>query len=222
MNVSKEYIFDLTNTLEINLDMLENLLPDRNLVDILKSVKIQFDMKKKLLKEMRIMKAKILIDSQIIEETKRKQIETEDYYRDNLKESEELILSKDEYIKIFEKKLKEVEIYVHKNNKNNDFDKYKDFKINDFIENNSQLVFKKDEICKDIAEIRNDICRIKIENRGYEENELEDSEIRKDELKKNIQNYIKTYKNQCRVIEMRIRLMKNYFNNSCYIFGNSK
>jgi hypothetical protein len=196
------------------MEMLESLLPDRNLVEILKSIKATFEKKKNITKELKKIKGKILIDHQIIEETKRKQNETEDYYKENIKESEELINNKDEYIKIFEKKLKEVEIYVHKNVKNKEFAKYKDFKMNDFTEKNTELVYKQIKLNKNIDEIRDEISRLKLENREYEENNSEDLEFRKVEKKK---NFLKMYKNQCKVIEMRIKLMKNYFNNS-YLF----
>jgi hypothetical protein len=201
--------------------MLERLLPDQNLVDTLRSVKQNFEKKQNMINEIKKIKGKMLIDKQIIEETRRKQHETEEYHKENVKETEDVVLSKDEYIKIFEKKLKEVEIYVHKNNKNNDFSKYKDFKMNDYIEKNTQYVFKKERICKELTDLNNEINRIRVENDLFEDDVADTSEVRKSELKKNVQNYIKMYKNQCKVIEMRIRLMKNYFNNSCYILRDS-
>lgn len=62
---------------------------------------------------------------------------------------EENVDNKEEYIKIFEKKLREVEIYVQKNTKtlvNSKYDKYKNFIMNDFINENTEMLRKKEQL----------------------------------------------------------------------------
>jgi hypothetical protein len=111
-----------------------------------------------------------LIEKQIIEEHKRKFDENDEYYKDQIKEFEENRENKEEYIKVFEKKLKEVEIYVQKNTKNlvnSKYEIYKDFKIADFIDTNTDLLNRKEVLLKEISEQKEKKADLIRENQNY-------------------------------------------------------
>ena len=105
---SKDYIFDLINTWEINIDLMETLSKDKfqnsgtykELSQIIKRIKEQFQNKKSLNNKITEVKGRILIEKQIMEEIKRKNEENEEYYKDQMKEYEENRENKEEYIKI--------------------------------------------------------------------------------------------------------------------------
>lgn len=234
---SKDYIFDLTNTWELNIDLIENLLKEHkssggfnDLSEILQSIKQKFEKKKQLREEVCKVRGKILIEKQIIEELKRKCDENEDYYKDQIKEFEENRDNKEEYIKIFEKKLKEVEIYVQKNSKNTNskFEMYKDFKISDFIEENTLLVKKRDDLTKELHEAQAQKMEVENENANYRhemnnfsfENPDDESGVRmssrtgnnlNEKSKMKLRQYYDFCRNQVRVLEMRNKLLRNYF-----------
>jgi hypothetical protein len=227
-NSSKDYIFDLINTLYLNIDLIEKVAennPNKDLIhSLLAKFKEKFDRKKELKDEISKIKGKLLIEKQIIEELKRKIDENEEYYKDQLKEMDENYANKEEYIKIFEKKLKEVEIYIHKNLKSTDkqYNKFKDFKMNDFIDVNTDL-FKRDEnLRKDLVGLRDDINRVRRENDLYDVKNTEANisfSKKEEENSQNIRNYVKLYKNQIKVVEMRIRLFRNYYKDMALKFN---
>jgi hypothetical protein len=208
------------NTLHLNIDLIDKVAESNqnkdSIRDMMLRIKDKFDRKKSLKDEVSRIKGKLLIDKQIIEELKRKIDENEEYYKDQLKEIDENYANKEEYIKIFEKKLKEVEIYIHKNLKNTDkqYNKFKDFKMTDFIDINTEHVKKEESLRKDLYAIRSDIDRVRSENYLMDEKCTETNTSfskKEEEQNANIRNYVKFYKNQIKVFEMRIRLFRNYY-----------
>ncbi len=194
---SKDYIYDLINTWELNIDLLQNLLQENKksesneLVNIISDIRKKFDLKKHLRKETSKIKGKILIEKQIIEEHKRKFDENDEYYKDQIKEFEENRENKEEYIKVFEKKLKEVEIYVQKNTKNlvnSKYEKYKDFKIADFIDTNTDLLNRKDNLLKEVSQQKEKKAALIQENQNYK-NEMNFSFTDETQVNENIDNF---------------------------------
>lgn len=246
---SNDYIFDLLNTWELNIDLMVefakstlNSEQSNDLSAIIERIKKRLDEKKNLTKEISKTKGRILIEKQIIEELKRKIEENDEYYNDQIKEFEENRDGKEEYIKIFEKKLKEVEIYIQKNTKNvvnSKFEQYKDFKMNDFIEENTDLVKKRDDLNKELYDIQVQKMQIEKENanyekdmnnlsfagedgEGHEQNNMNQSvqhtnqnqpKVKLNESSKaKLRQYYDNCKNQVKILEMRNQLLKNYFN----------
>lgn len=147
---------------------------------------------------------------------KRKTDENEEYYKEQLKEMDENYMNKEEYIKIFEKKLKEVEIYIHKNLKSTDknYQKFKEFKMNDFIDINTDYIERVENIRRDLNQIRIDVDRVRNENEVYDVKNTETSisfTKKEEEHNKKVKNLIIFYKNQIKVVDMRIRLFRNYY-----------
>jgi len=205
---SNEYIFDLTNTWELNLDivtqMSSSFFPDAKKEELIKSqmskIKKLFEKKNSKRQELGNFKGKLLIEKQIIEESKRKVEENFDIFKDQIREMEENVDNKEEYIKIFEKKLREVEIYVQKNTKmlvNSQYDCYKNFIMNDFINENTNLLKKKEILSNekfDFAEIfeeaknENNSLKKNTGNLNEEEEEEENKNKNKNKEKYNYNN----------------------------------
>jgi len=174
-NNSKGYIYDLNKTWELNIELINNIIKkyskeNTDFKQIITKIKILKDLyskkheKRKILEEKR---GKILIDKQITEEYCRKLEENNDIFREQIKETQENINNKEEYIKLFEKKLKEVEIYIQKHTKtiaNCKFEFYKNFKMNNFINENTFLLKNKQSCLNLKKNILTKIEEIKREN----------------------------------------------------------
>jgi hypothetical protein len=225
---SNDYIYDLTNTWEINMAFIENTLTDdpkmKDLVKNLQSIKSKFEQKKHLKEKVSEIKGKSLIEKQIYEEIKKMIEENDEYYNDQIKELTENLDNKEEYIKIFEKKLKEVEIYVQKNTKNltnSEFEKHKDFKMNDFIEVNTKLSEKREKLNKDVLWIREELSLVKDENykfRNTQTNANEELNIKNNTIEiEKLKSLMKKYQNQIMFFENKNKFLKNlysrFFNN---------
>jgi len=203
------------------MELIQNLIDDKNsqvsndIMQALKNIRKKFEEKREFKENVSKTKGKILIEKQIIEELKRKIEENNEYYKEQIKEYEENRDNKDEYLKIFEKKLKEVEIYIHKNTKkgNSKFEYYKNFKMNDFIEQNTDLICRKDELAKEIAQVKASIERVENENNNYRNEfsfvEHPEEHPAKENKTKKIYSY---YRNHVKIIEDRIKSLRNCYN----------
>ena len=215
----KNYLFDLIQTFELNAELLNqtiknmNDIKERNEINLIfEIIKSNYHKKKELRKKIKDIKSKLLIELQIYSETKRKNEENAEYYKEQIKENEDNFYRKEEYIRLFQKKLREIEIYINLKTKGltgGYFKKYQIWKINDFLEESDSVNKRKEELKKDINQLCININGLKKENKNYEEEYVEI----KNEDEKKIQSYIKKYKNQIRIITMRIKLLNNYFSN---------
>ncbi len=147
-------------------------------------IKELFKLKNSKRQDLANSKGKLLIENQIIEEFKRKIEENYEMYKDQIREMEENVDNKEEYIKMFEKKLREVEIYVQKNTKNligTKYDIYKDFIMNDFINENTDFLKKKDileqeriDYIKQVEEAKEENLILKMNKKSKEDYDLDD------------------------------------------------
>ena len=225
---TSNYIYDLNETLDINLNLLKHTITTSSKLsakekDVLLTHYNMFLSslnKTKQIKCALTMKiSKLLIEKQILEELKRKIAENNEYYKDQLKESEDAVDTKNDYIKIFEKKLFEVEIYVQKHAKNvvdPRYEKYKNWKMNKFLNENNDLCKLKDTYMKDnvklrqvIQEMKNDNClyeeEIKKEQTEYENTNTHHNE----EINNKVKAYIKVYKRNILLMKMKIKVLRN-------------
>lgn len=221
----KDYLFDLRKTLELNLDILKNtfeIIPESDIkketLQVFSKFLAQYNKKKELHKLLTEQKSKILIEKQIVEELKRKMEETFDCYNEKIKDNEDNMDSKEEHFQIMQKKLKEVEIYIHRNSniqRTHLAQKYLNFRMNDFLQSNTNLKKREFLLTKEITGIKDNMLNVKQENMGIieETNEL-NTETKKEEenLSKNkeISEYIEKFKKQIKIVQMRMRLLKNY------------
>jgi hypothetical protein len=170
-NNTKDYIYDLNETLVLNLELLGKTIKSKNdqeLNKLYESMTKKINDIKKKNKAIFDLNSKILIDKQINEEKKRKIEENNDYYDEKISESENNCFNKSEYIKVVEKKLFEVEIYVQKNTRNlfnSRYDKYKNWKLKKFLDDNLSLIQKKNLLINDKNKLNQMIKEEKEDNK---------------------------------------------------------
>ena len=174
--------------------------------------------KKSLIKAITAEKSKILIGNQIIEEIKRKNAEDIEDYNEKIREDEENMESKEEHFQIMQKKLKEVEIYVHRNSNTRTIlgRRYSNWKMNEFIESNTNYHSNKISLQKEIEQIKKNITEVQNENRIYYAEIAKDADNEsniKNSNDKQINDYISKYKKQIYIIETRMKLLCSAFKN---------
>ena len=220
----KEYLFDLRNTLEINIEILKSTIdslpysnsnsPKLSIAKVINSL----NRKKSLIKAITAEKSKILIGNQIIEEIKRKNAEDIEDYNEKIREDEENMESKEEHFQIMQKKLKEVEIYVHRNSNTRTIlgRRYSNWKMNEFLESNTNYHSNKISLQKDIEQIKKNITELQNENQLYYAEIAKDADNEsniKNSNDKQINDYISKYKKQIYIIETRMKLLRSAFKN---------
>ena len=155
-NYSKSHLSDLKKTFYINIDILKQFISsnknnkDNELISLLNSLIEKAKKKSKIIDKIKEKKSKILIDNQIITDKRSKIEEKNFYYKNKTKENEERLDNKEEYMKVLHKKMREVEIYIHKNTVNlKNFSrkkKYQSFSMFNFVETNNELIKQKKRI----------------------------------------------------------------------------
>ena len=155
-NYSKSHLSDLKKTFYINIDILKQFISskknnnDKELISLLNILIEKAKKKSKIIDKIKEKKSKILIDNQIITDKRSKIEEKNFYYKNKTKENEERLDNKEEYMKVLHKKMREVEIYIHKNTVNlknfNRKKKYQSFSMFNFVETNNELIKQKKRI----------------------------------------------------------------------------
>ena len=234
---------DLENTLDLNIQILktfyQNSAPvqsllknDAVIIEAIDKIKKQYLKKKELFKQLKEKKSKSLIESQIYSEKKRKLEEMKDVYQDKIGENEEGLNSKEEVIKKVQKRLKEVEVYIHKLTLNmpdkkrrqyyqsfliNDFF-YQSFLINDFLDINNDLARQKDLMKKKVENIKSELQSTQNENKLYKNKSNEEktnfeSEIKINESKntndEKVKDLSQKYEFKIEIMNSRINILKN-------------
>ena len=184
--------------------------------EIFQNLKKKIEEKNTKKKDIMHLCSKILIENQIIQELKRKIEENNDYYQEKVIEFETNSTNKDEYIKTFEKKLTEVEIYIQKHSKNKHlkYEKYKNWKLNDFLNIHNSLIKKKNILQKDLIIIKKTINDLKKENDEIiieNKNDIAKLSLPKNTTETKVNEYINKYKKQIFILENRMNVLKNYF-----------
>lgn len=182
---TKQYLYDLNLTLEINLNLLEKTIKFNydNYEPILKifnKLKNNKNLKENLRKKINDLDSKILIQKQIFEELTRKNEESNELYQEKINEHLEASKTKNEYIKLFQKKLMEVEIYIDKitrHLKNSPYEKYKNWKLLNFLEINRNLIKKKEILNNECKNVKNLINNIKNENEEMKKEEIKEKKM---------------------------------------------
>jgi len=230
----EQRLSDLENTLDLNIQILktfyqsskpvQSLLTNQStLIDAIDNIKKQYLKKKSLFNQLKEKKSKSLIELQIYAEKKRKIEEMKDMYQDKIQENEEGLNGKEEVIKKVQKRLKEVEIYVHKLTINmpdkNRQKYYQDFYMNDFLDINNDLARQKDLLTKKVDQIKNDLQATVNENKLYktkndeEKNKSSDNEVKTTDTKNPNDERLKIltekYKNKIELASSKINLLKN-------------
>ena len=224
-NYSKSHLSDLKKTFYINIDILKQFISsnknnkDNELISLLNSLIEKAKKKSKIIDKIKEKKSKILIDNQILTDKRSKIEEKNFYYKNKIKENEERLDNKEEYMKVLHKKMREVEIYIHKNTVNlknfNRKKKYQSFSMFNFVETNNELIKQKKELNKVIENTKNNYKvemeenkQIKQELKNDKENNL--IEINQEEIK--IKKLSDKYKSKIKLMKLRINMLRNNYN----------
>ena len=224
-NYSKSHLSDLKKTFYINIDILKQFISsnknnkDNELISLLNSLIEKAKKKSKIIDKIKEKKSKILIDNQIITDKRSKIEEKNFYYKNKIKENEERLDNKEEYMKVLHKKMREVEIYIHKNTVNlknfNRKKKYQSFSMFNFVETNNELIKQKKELNKVIENTKNNYKvemeenkQIKQELKNDKENNL--IEINREEVE--VKKLSDKYKSKIKLMKLRINMLRNNYN----------
>ncbi len=246
----QERISDLENTLDLNIQILKNfyqsskpvqalLTNQKTLINAIDNIKKQYLKKKSLFNQLKEKKSKSLIELQIYAEKKRKIEEMKDMYQDKIEENEEGLNGKEEVIKKVQKRLKEVEVYIHKLTLNMPDKKkqkyYQDFYMNDFLDINNDLSRQKDLLTKEVDQIKKDLQATVKENKLYktkndeEKEKSNDNEIKTSDTKnpneEKLKKLTEKYNNKIELASSKINLLKNALekmNEQFHIFNLNK
>ena len=213
----KKNLYDIERTLDINIEILRNyfktttstmtlLNQDKEIIEKFEKIIKMNKRKKEILEEIKEKKSKNLIQLQINLENKRKLEETVEKYKDSLFDNEDAVNNKDEYVKLFQKKFVEVEIYLKRITSDiSDLKKkkyYQNYKMDNFLLLNVNLNRKKQKIIDDISKFDNEKNNLKIENQKIKKEEnIEHIKDEKNEIK--IKNEEKNIKKMNEILEKK-------------------
>ena len=223
-NLSNSYLSDLKNTFTINIDILKRYIisnnnpinTDNQIISSLNSILDNAKKRDKIIEKIREKKSKLLIDNQINSEKKRKNEEKRYNLRDKIKENQDRIDNKEEYMKVLHKKLREVEIYIHKNTTSlKDLSrrrKYQTFSMFNFIETNNDLIKQKKDLNKLIETTKQnheyeleENKRIKMEVEKEKEEKVDNNEEAK------IKKLTDKYNNKIKLLNLRLNSLKSTY-----------
>ena len=224
-NYSKSHLSDLKKTFYINIDILKQFISsnknnkDNELISLLNSLIEKAKKKSKIIDKIKEKKSKILIDNQIITDKRSKIEEKNFYYKNKIKENEERLDNKEEYMKVLHKKMREVEIYIHKNTINlknfNKKKKYQSFSMFNFVETNNEFIKQKKELNKIIDNIKNNYNAEKEENKLIKlelKNDKDNNIIEKNKEEIKIKKLNEKYKSKIKLMKLRINMLRNNYN----------
>ena len=228
-NFSNSFLSDLKKTFNLNIDILKQYIKSNNnplninneIISLLNSIIENAKKKEKIIEKIKEKKSKLLIDNQINSARKRKNEEKRFSLIDKIKENEERINTKEEYMKVLHKKMREVEIYIHKNTLNIKDTirrkKYQTFSMFDFIETNNDLIKQKKDLNKQIDINKNNYKIEFEENKKIKEEEKKEEELSKINKKEKNKEDLKIkilsekYKKTIKLMTLRLNLLKNTY-----------
>jgi hypothetical protein len=182
----------------------------------IKKIKALFDRKKTLFTERSKIRSKLLMDQQILEEHRRRNEENNAYYQEQIDEYKENIEKKEEFIKSYEKKFNEVEIYVQRQSKlskNPFYDCFFTFEILPYIYANEDQNLKKKILTDEMKVIRNDIKDLLKENVDLKKRDdnidITDDNTAIVEKNNKIKSLIKLYQTKIKFLEKNNDQLKN-------------
>ena len=238
----KNNLYDLQHTLDINIEILKNffknttstmtlLNQDKQILDKLNLFIKRYNKKKEMINKIKEIKSKNLIQSQIFFESKRKLQETLNNCKDSLLDNEDAVNNKDEYVKLFQKKFVEVEIYLQRITADMRDERrkkyYQNYKMDMFTNLNTTLNKKKEALLEDINKYRNGKKALKMQNRKIKKDEkefmAEEEKTEKEKenedgvVKKKNEVLQKKYRKYIKKKIAKINLLKNFMNKNCNI-----
>ena len=213
----RDYNFDLEKTLELNLDILDKMdfkisnpqqaKEIKNLIE-----KIKANNAKRIATKQKIKEQKNIIvnKKQVLEEMKKKFEENDEIYQNKYNEENDVLKQKNEYIKILNKRFKDVQTYIsiievrtHQQNPNRP-------SITKFIKDNINYHKEQKMLDVDIQKLKEQISEIKKENQIYKEESLL---YRNKNTNRELIRVVEFYRRIIRSLQTKIKILKNAFDN---------
>ena len=167
----QQHISDLENTVSLNQECINNMIPllqlnqtqKNKLIASIKKITNYFNDKKAYRKKKNEINSKMLINKQIIEEIKRRRDEGYLMYKEQTSNLSESVTKKTSLVKQFQKKFSEVEIFIQRESQTDEhiekYGKLKTFTVIPFMKRNEDILKKKcfyeEEVNKKKKEIEN-------------------------------------------------------------------
>ena len=167
----QQHISDLENTVSLNQECINNMIPllqlnqtqKNRLIASIKKITNYFNDKKAYRKKKNEINSKMLINKQIIEEIKRRRDEGYLMYKEQTSNLSESVTKKTSLVKQFQKKFSEVEIFIQRESQTDEhiekYGKWKTFTVIPFMKRNEDILKKKcfyeEEVNKKKKEIEN-------------------------------------------------------------------
>ena len=217
----QQHISDLENTVLINQECINNMIPllhlkqtqKKKLISSLKNISNYFNEKKNYRKKKNEISSKILINKQIIEEIKRRRDEGYLMYKDQMTNLSENVTKKTSLVKQFQKKFSEVEIFIQRESQTEEhiekYGKWKTFTVIPFMKRNEDILKKKCFYEEEINKRKKEIKNLEKENEVLKDNN-EINNINNINITENdIKNY---YDKAIDINKKENELMKCYLN----------
>ena len=217
----QQHISDLENTVLINQECINNMIPllhlkqtqKKKLISSLKNISNYFNEKKSYRKKKNEICSKILINKQIIEEIKRRRDEGYLMYKDQMTNLSENVTKKTSLVKQFQKKVSEVEIFIQRESQTEEhiekYGKWKTFTVIPFMKRNEDILKKKCFYEEEINKRKKEIKNLEKENEVLKDNN-EINNINNINITENdIKNY---YDKAIDINKKENELMKCYLN----------
>ena len=172
----QQHISDLENTVLINQECINNMIPvlklkqeqKMKLINTLNTISNYFNEKKNYRKKKNEINSKILINKQIIEEIKRRRDEGYLMYKDQMTNLSESVTKKTSLVKQFQKKFSEVEIFIQRESQTEEhieqYGKWKTFTVIPFMKRNEDILKKKCFYEEEVNKRKKEIENLKKEN----------------------------------------------------------
>ncbi len=215
----QQHISDLENTVSLNQECINNMIPllklkesEKNkLITSIKKITNYFNEKKNYRKKKNEINSKMLINKQIIEEIKRRRDEGYLMYKEQMTNLSESVTKKTSLVKQFQKKFSEVEIFIQRESQTEEhidkYGKWKTFTVIPFMKRNEDILKKK---CFYEEEVNKK--KTEIENLEKENTKLKDKNAIKINLNDNNNMIKEYYEKMIDINKKENNLMKCYLN----------
>ena len=215
----QQHISDLENTVSLNQECINNMIPllklkesEKNkLITSIKKIANYFNEKKNYRKKKNEINSKMLINKQIIEEIKRRRDEGYLMYKEQMTNLSESVTKKTSLVKQFQKKFSEVEIFIQRESQTEEhidkYGKWKTFTVIPFMKRNEDILKKK---CFYEEEVNKK--KTEIENLEKENAKLKDKNAIKINLNDNNNMIKEYYEKMIDINKKENNLMKCYLN----------
>ena len=211
----KSYLQDMKKTLELNLEIISKFCKkNKNIDQIINTINNKIKAKEEIQKKIEKIKGAMIIEKQIQSEYIRKKGENDVLHKDQVNFNLDKITIKDEYIIILMKKLKELEIFSKRKSSTpgTGFQRYKNFRVSEFVECNTKYIQQKNLIINDMKNIKKNKQNLKRENHKLKMEQEKYKEIKRKKREENLVKFEKYYNYSCTIIESKIKILKNLSN----------